>query len=154
MAKAIETGVFKKTARDAVENDVHAVGVSSLAAGHKTLIPQLMEELKKLGREDILVFAGGVIPAQDYGFLYQAGVVAIFGPDTSVAKAAAPLLFIIFCPYLSLFLNFARSFFTNLSISSPRTYTSEEYKFGLPSESCTKFRLVLETASSKRTGSR
>ena len=69
-----------------------AVGVSSLAAGHKTLIPQLMEELKKLGREDILVFAGGVIPAQDYDFLYQAGVVAIFGPGTSVAKAAVQIM--------------------------------------------------------------
>ena len=83
---------IEEAARDAVENDVHAVGVSSLAAGHKTLIPQLMEELKKLGREDILVFAGGVIPAQDYDFLYQAGVVAIFGPGTSVAKAACQIM--------------------------------------------------------------
>ena len=58
-------------------NDVHVVGVSSLAAGHKTLIPQIIEELKKLGREDILVIAGGVIPAQDYDFLYKAGVVAV-----------------------------------------------------------------------------
>ena len=82
----------EEAARDAVENDVHAVGVSSLAAGHKTLIPQLMEELKKLGREDILVFAGGVIPAQDYDFLYQAGVVAIFGPGNSVAKAACQIM--------------------------------------------------------------
>ena len=82
----------EETARDAVENDVHVVGVSSLATGHKTLIPQLMEELKKLGREDILVFAGGVIPAQDYDFLYQAGVVAIFGPGTSVAKAACQII--------------------------------------------------------------
>ncbi|MBO5252205.1 MAG: cobalamin-dependent protein, partial [Bacteroidaceae bacterium] len=81
-----------EAARDAVENDVHAVGVSSLAAGHKTLIPQLMEELKKLGREDILVFAGGVIPMQDYDFLYKAGVVAIFGPGTSVAKAAVQIM--------------------------------------------------------------
>ena len=79
-------------AREAVENDVHAVGVSSLAAGHKTLIPQLMEELKKLGREDILVIAGGVIPAQDYDFLYKAGVAAIFGPGTSVAKAAVQIM--------------------------------------------------------------
>ena len=96
MAKAIETGVPKmrieEVASDAVENDVHAVGVSSLAADHKTLIPQLMEELKKLGCEDILVFAGGVIPAQDYDFLYQAGVVAIFGPGTSVAKAACQIM--------------------------------------------------------------
>mgnify|MGYP000293683882 CR=1 FL=1 len=80
-----------EAAREAVENDVHAVGVSSLAAGHKTLIPQLMEELKKLGREDILVIAGGVIPAQDYDFLYKAGVAAIFGPGTSVAKAAVQI---------------------------------------------------------------
>ena len=68
-----------EAAREAVENDVHIVGVSSLAAGHKTLIPQLMDELKKLGREDIMVIAGGVIPAQDYDFLYKAGVAAIFG---------------------------------------------------------------------------
>ena len=74
--------------REAQENDVHVVGVSSLAAGHKTLIPQIMEELKKLGREDIVVIAGGVIPAQDYDFLYKAGVAAIFGPGTPVAKAA------------------------------------------------------------------
>ncbi len=81
-----------EVAKDAVENDVHAIGVSSLAAGHKTLIPQLIEELKKLGREDILVFAGGVIPAQDYDFLYRAGVIAIFGPGTSVTKAACELM--------------------------------------------------------------
>ena len=81
-----------EAALDAVENDVHILGVSSLAAGHKTLIPQVMEELKKLGREDIIVIAGGVIPAQDYDFLYKAGVAAIFGPGTSVAKAACTLL--------------------------------------------------------------
>ena len=81
-----------EVARQAVENDVHAVGVSSLAAGHKTLVPQLIEELGKLGREDIMVFAGGVIPAQDYDFLYRAGVMGIFGPGTSVAKAACELM--------------------------------------------------------------
>lgn len=81
-----------EVARQAVENDVHAVGVSSLAAGHKTLVPQLIEELDKLGRGDIMVFAGGVIPAQDYDFLYRAGVVGIFGPGTSVAKAACELV--------------------------------------------------------------
>ena len=81
-----------EAAREAVENDVHVVGVSSLAAGHKTLIPQIMDELKKLGREDILVTAGGVIPAQDYDFLYKAGVVAIFGPGTPVAKSASQVL--------------------------------------------------------------
>lgn len=81
-----------EAAKDAIENDVHAIGVSSLAAGHKTLIPQLIDELKKQGREDILVFAGGVIPAQDYEFLYRAGVIAIFGPGTSVTKAACELM--------------------------------------------------------------
>ena len=81
-----------EAARDAVENDVHIVGVSSLAAGHKTLVPQIIDELKKLGREDIMVIAGGVIPAQDYDFLYQAGVAAIFGPGTSVSKAACQIL--------------------------------------------------------------
>ena len=81
-----------EVARQAVENDVHAVGVSSLAAGHKTLVPQLIEELAKLGREDIMVFAGGVIPAQDYDFLYHAGVMGIFGPGTSVAKAACDIM--------------------------------------------------------------
>lgn len=81
-----------EVARQAVENDVHAVGVSSLAAGHKTLVPQLIEELEKLGRDDIMVFAGGVIPAQDYDFLYKAGVIGIFGPGTSVAKAACDLV--------------------------------------------------------------
>ena len=66
--------------------------LNSLAAGHKTLVPQIIEELKKLGREDIVVIAGGVIPAQDYDFLYKAGVAAIFGPGTPVAKAACQIL--------------------------------------------------------------
>jgi methylmalonyl-CoA mutase len=81
-----------EAAKQAVENDVHVLGVSSLAAGHKTLIPELISELKKLGREDILVIAGGVIPPQDYHFLYDAGVAAIFGPGTSVSKAAKQIL--------------------------------------------------------------
>jgi methylmalonyl-CoA mutase len=81
-----------EAAKQAVENDVNVLGVSSLAAGHKTLVPQVIEELKKLGREDILVIAGGVIPAQDYDFLYKAGVGAIFGPGTSVAKAAVQIM--------------------------------------------------------------
>jgi methylmalonyl-CoA mutase len=81
-----------EAARQAVENDVHVMGVSSLAAGHKTLVPQVIEELKKLGRPDIIVIAGGVIPAQDYDYLYKAGVAAIFGPGTSVAKAAVQIL--------------------------------------------------------------
>ena len=82
----------QEAARQAVENDVHVLGVSSLAAGHKTLIPQVIEELRKLGREDILVIAGGVIPSQDYKFLYDAGVAAIFGPGSSVAGAAREIL--------------------------------------------------------------
>ena len=69
-----------EAAKQAVENDVHILGVSSLAAGHKTLVPQVINELKRLGREDILVIAGGVIPSQDYQYLYDAGVAAIFGP--------------------------------------------------------------------------
>jgi len=81
-----------EAAKQAVENDVHVMGVSSLAAGHKTLVPQVIEELKKLGREDIVVIAGGVIPAQDYDYLYKAGVAAIFGPGTSVAKAACTIM--------------------------------------------------------------
>ena len=81
-----------EAARQAVENDVHVLGVSSLAAGHKTLIPQVIEELKKLGREDIIIIAGGVIPVQDYDFLYKAGVAAIFGPGSSITKAACEIM--------------------------------------------------------------
>jgi len=81
-----------EAAKQAVENDVNVLGVSSLAAGHKTLVPQVIEELKKLGREDILVIAGGVIPAQDYDYLYKSGVAAVFGPGTSVAKAAVAIM--------------------------------------------------------------
>jgi methylmalonyl-CoA mutase len=81
-----------EAAKQAVENDVHVLGVSSLAAGHKTLVPQVIEELKRMGRDDILVIAGGVIPPQDYKFLYDAGVAAVFGPGTSVAKAAKQIL--------------------------------------------------------------
>ncbi len=81
-----------EAARQAVENDVHILGVSSLAAGHKTLVPEMIEELKKLGREDILVIVGGVIPHQDYDFLYKAGVTAIFGPGTNIARAAIEVL--------------------------------------------------------------
>ena len=82
----------EESARQAVENDVNILGVSSLAAGHKTLIPQVIAELERLGRPDIIVTAGGVIPAQDYDFLYQAGVAAIFGPGTPVAYSAAKCL--------------------------------------------------------------
>jgi methylmalonyl-CoA mutase len=81
-----------EAARQAVENDVHILGVSSLAAGHKTLVPQVIEELKKLGREDIMVIVGGVIPAQDYQFLHDAGAVAVFGPGTKIPEAAIQML--------------------------------------------------------------
>jgi len=81
-----------EAAKQAVENDVHIVGVSSLAAGHKTLVPQLVAELKKYNRADILVVVGGVIPQQDYDFLYKAGATAIFGPGTVIAKAAQDIL--------------------------------------------------------------
>lgn len=81
-----------EAARQAAENDVHILGISSLAAGHKTLVPQTIAELKKLGRDDILVVVGGVIPQQDYDFLKEAGAAAVFGPGTVVAKAAMELL--------------------------------------------------------------
>jgi methylmalonyl-CoA mutase len=82
----------EEAAMMAAENDVHILGVSSLAAGHKTLIPQVMEELKKIGRDDILLVCGGVIPKQDYDFLYEAGVVGIYGPGTVISKAAIEVL--------------------------------------------------------------
>ncbi len=82
----------EEAAQMAVENDVHCVGVSSLAAGHKTLVPELVEELKKLGREDIIVIVGGVIPAQDYEYLYDSGAVAIFGPGTVIPVSAMKII--------------------------------------------------------------
>ena len=82
----------EEAAKQAVENDVHIVGVSSLAAGHLTLVPQIIAELKKLGREDIIVVVGGVIPAQDYDELYQDGAAAIFGPGTPIAKSSIKML--------------------------------------------------------------
>jgi methylmalonyl-CoA mutase len=81
-----------ETARMAMENDVHFVGVSSLAAGHKTLVPELIQELKDLECEDIIVVAGGVIPQQDYSFLYESGVASIFGPGTVISKAAIDMI--------------------------------------------------------------
>ena len=81
-----------EAAKQAVENDVHIMGVSSLAAGHKTLVPQVIAELEKLGRPDIMVTVGGVIPAQDYQFLYDAGAVAIFGPGTVISDSAIKML--------------------------------------------------------------
>ena len=81
-----------EAARQAVENDVHILGVSSLAAGHKTLVPQVIEELEKLGRPDIMVVVGGVIPPQDYQFLYDAGAAAIFGPGSVISDSAIKML--------------------------------------------------------------
>ena len=89
----------EESAKQAVENDVHVVGVSSLAAGHKTLVPAIIAELKKLGRDDIMVICGGVIPHQDYQYLYDAGAVAIFGPGTSVAGAGKKILEILIEAY-------------------------------------------------------
>jgi methylmalonyl-CoA mutase len=82
----------KEAVKHAIENDVHILNVSSLAAGHKTLIPEVISELKKYGRDDILVIAGGVIPAQDYDFLYENGVAGIFGSDTKITAAASEIL--------------------------------------------------------------
>ena len=82
----------EEVARQAAENDVHIVGVSSLAGGHKTLVPALIAELKKLGRADIMVIAGGVIPPQDYDYLYQAGVSGVFGPGSIISVAAQNIL--------------------------------------------------------------
>ena len=79
----------KEAVELAIKSGVHVIGISSLAAGHKTLIPELIEELKKKQADDILVICGGVIPAQDYQFLYDAGVAAIFGPGTSIPHAAS-----------------------------------------------------------------
>ena len=82
----------REVARHAAENDVHVVGVSSLAAGHKTLVPQLIAELKAIGRDDILVIVGGVIPPQDYDFLYEAGASGVFGPGTVIPVAAQQIM--------------------------------------------------------------
>jgi methylmalonyl-CoA mutase len=82
----------KEAAKQAVENDVHILGVSSLAAGHKTLVPQVIEELKNYGRDDIMVIVGGVIPKQDYQYLFDAGAVAVFGPGTKISDAAIQIL--------------------------------------------------------------
>jgi len=88
----------QEAAKQAVENDVHILGVSSLAAGHKTLVPQVISELKKYGREDIMVIVGGVIPAQDYQFLFDAGAVAVFGPGTKISEAAISILEVLLEP--------------------------------------------------------
>ena len=85
----------QEATKQAIENDVHILGISSLAAGHKTLVPQVIGELKKYGREDIMVIVGGVIPAQDYQFLFDAGAVGVFGPGTKIAQAAIDMLTIL-----------------------------------------------------------
>ncbi|MFT6360727.1 MAG: methylmalonyl-CoA mutase [Saprospiraceae bacterium] len=82
----------EEAARQAAENDVHILGISSLAAGHKTLVPQTIEALNALGREDIMVITGGVIPEKDYQFLFDAGVVGVFGPGTVISTAASEIL--------------------------------------------------------------
>lgn len=82
----------EEAAQDAIDNDVHVVGISSQAAGHKTLAPKLVQALKDAGAEDILVICGGVIPQQDYQFLYDSGVKAIFGPGTNIPEAAREIL--------------------------------------------------------------
>ena len=82
----------EECARQAIENDVHAVGVSTLAAGHKTLVPAIIEALKQQGADDIIVFVGGVVPAQDYDFLFQAGVKGVYGPGTPIPASAKDVL--------------------------------------------------------------
>jgi methylmalonyl-CoA mutase len=91
----------EEAAKQAIENDVHVLGVSSLAAGHKTLVPEVIEQLQKAGRDDILVVLGGVIPKQDYDFLFDAGVVGVFGPGTKIARAATDILNILIEAYSS-----------------------------------------------------
>jgi methylmalonyl-CoA mutase len=82
----------EECARQAIENDVHAVGVSTLAAGHKTLVPAIIQSLKDQGADDIIVFVGGVIPAQDYDFLYESGVKGVYGPGTPIPASAKDVL--------------------------------------------------------------
>jgi methylmalonyl-CoA mutase len=82
----------EEAARQAVENDVHVLGISSLAAGHKTLVPQVIAELKKLDRSDIMIIVGGVIPPNDYDYLYKQGVAGVFGPGTKIPRAAQDIL--------------------------------------------------------------
>jgi methylmalonyl-CoA mutase len=91
----------EEAAKQAIENDVHILGVSSLAAGHKTLVPAVIAELTKLGRPDIMVVVGGVIPQKDYNYLYDTGVVGIFGPGTKIAKAAIEILELMINAYSS-----------------------------------------------------
>ena len=100
----------QEAAKQAVENDVHILGVSSLAAGHKTLVPQVIEELKKYGREDIMVIVGGVIPKQDYQYLFDAGAVAVFGPGTKISDAAIKILEILIVLFFN---NFKIIFLSN-----------------------------------------
>ena len=85
----------KEAVKQAIENDVHILGISSLAAGHKTLVPKVISELKKYEREDIMVIVGGVIPAQDYQFLFDCGALGVFGPGTKIAQAAIDMITIL-----------------------------------------------------------
>ena len=82
----------REAVKQAIENDVHILGISSLAAGHKTLVPEVIEELKKADREDIYVIVGGVIPPKDYQYLFDCGVLGVFGPGTVISKAAISIL--------------------------------------------------------------
>jgi methylmalonyl-CoA mutase len=91
----------KEAVKQAIENDVHILGISSLAAGHKTLVPQVISELESYGRADIMVIAGGVIPKQDYQFLFDAGVAGVYGPGTKIAKAAFEILTILLADFNS-----------------------------------------------------
>ena len=93
LSNLAEMGVI--AAKQAIENDVHILGISSLAAGHKTLVPQVISELKKYEREDIMVIVGGVIPVQDYQFLFDCGAVGVFGPGTKIAQAAIDMITIL-----------------------------------------------------------
>jgi len=89
----------QEAAKQAAENDVHILGISSLAAGHKTLVPETLDELKKINRDDILVIAGGVIPKKDYNFLFDHGVAGIFGPGTAIPDSAIKILEVLLDAY-------------------------------------------------------
>jgi methylmalonyl-CoA mutase len=88
-----------EVAKQAIENDIHILGISSLAGGHKTLVPEVIDELKKGGRQDILVVAGGVIPPNDYDMLFKSGVVGVFGPGTKIPEAASEILHLLIKAY-------------------------------------------------------
>jgi methylmalonyl-CoA mutase cobalamin-binding domain/chain len=123
-----------EAAQDAADNDVHIVEMSSLAAGHKTLLPQLIEELKKRGREDIMVIVGGVIPAQDYEYLYENGAACIFGPGTVIPAAAKEMLTIsqskAFCGVVFISVSFCKcaiALFSRLWHACNQAFLGEEF---------------------------